>query len=182
MKFIHEIRGKVVVRLYKGWIKRGQRVLDVGCGDGTVSGIIKKKFGCDVKCTDIRNYIRNDLPFSLMKDDKHLPFKNKSFDIVMLNDVLHHTEKQSELFRECLRVGKRVLVVETQPSIIETILDYVLNWLHRYNDMPIPLTQKRFPEWISFFRKYDPNVKGRICLATLYPSPYPLTHFSFNIG
>ena len=172
------IRAKILLRAYDGWIDKNQSVLDVGCGNGTMAKIIQNRIGCRIEGTDIMNFLRFDIPFQMMKNDEELPYGDRSFDIVMLNDVLHHTKKAIRILKESIRVGKNVLIFETKPTLISKILDYVLNWAHLYSGMPIPLTHKTLDEWLEVFRDLGLNVEYREFHRA---KAYPLTHYSFRI-
>jgi ubiquinone/menaquinone biosynthesis C-methylase UbiE len=154
---------------------RGERVLDVGCGDGSMARIIQNAFRCAIEGTDITNLLKHDMPFKLMKNDEQLPYRNKSFDVVMLNDVLHHTRKTIQILRESVRVGRTVLIFETKPTIMAKVVDYVLNW-YLYSDMPIPLTHKCMDEWLKILGDLRLEVEHREFPARIYP----LTHYSFR--
>lgn len=79
------------------------RTLDLGCGNGNILRLLKNGVGLDIS-------------FELLKKAKNpvvqgrcekLPFKNKSFDNVLLIAVLHNLKKNSRI--KCLKEIKRVL-------------------------------------------------------------------------
>src|SRR5260221_12795679 len=117
-QFSTTYRSKLIIDSYKNWIKTNDRVLDVGCGNGIVTEELKKYFHIDVTGCDMLNYLQVDLPFIQMHAENKLPFKQNSFDIIMFNDVLHHTAKdnQEKLLQEALRAGDKVLIFEVQPT------------------------------------------------------------------
>lgn len=93
---------------------RADRMLDVGCGDGTLAKAIaqrvgaKELFGIDVllrpnRIIDVREY-----------DGKVIPFESGQFDLITVNDVLHHADDPGQVVREMLRVlaPKGVLVIK----------------------------------------------------------------------
>src|SRR6187431_2474793 len=84
-------RGDLIFKAYKKYLKKRQRVLDVGCGNGVIGHHLQKKTEIKILGCDIENYLVRDIPFILMKSTTKLPFKKQSFDVVMLNDMLHHT-------------------------------------------------------------------------------------------
>jgi len=99
-------------------VSRGASVLDVGCGEGYVIEELSQQGrnaqGVDI--VDIR--LARSCPFRLY-DGQSLPFRDASFDLVMLSFVLHHVpdERKLRLLREAIRVSRnKVLVVEDTPT------------------------------------------------------------------
>jgi methionine biosynthesis protein MetW len=99
-----------------GWVGFGSKVLDLGCGDGTLLTYLRDSLeakGYGVEKDDANwltcqqsgiNVIQMDL------EDGLSGFENQSFDTVVLSQTLqamHHTE---EIVHEMLRVGREVIV------------------------------------------------------------------------
>jgi len=88
----------------------GERILDVGCGTGFYSYYLKNK-GFEVISLDIYNLLRfNALEF-VQGNAKFLPFKSKSFDAVVLFDVLEHIDDQFLVLSEIHRVCRKRLIL-----------------------------------------------------------------------
>ena len=79
-------------------------MLDIGCGDGNLAKLVANRlaiadlFGVDVlvrpnRVIDVREY-----------DGRHVPFESDRFDLVTINDVLHHAEDPQAVVSEALRV------------------------------------------------------------------------------
>ena len=177
MKFTCTVRGKILLESYKDWIGNTDKVLDVGCGNGVIGKMISDKFGCRIEGTDIMNFIESGIAFKMMPNETTLPYEEGSFDIAILNDMLHHTTKQKEVIAEALRVAKKVLIFETKPTYRAKILDHVLNWVHNVK-MPIPLTHRTLENWKYIFDQMGINSEHKELSARFY---YPLTHFAFKI-
>jgi ubiquinone/menaquinone biosynthesis C-methylase UbiE len=88
------------------------KILDLGCGDGFIMGLLQK--------TGYKNVIGFDLAEKLVKKNPFrkrvfvanclkLPTSPKSFNVVLINGVLHHL-KDVEQMEICLKEIKRVLV------------------------------------------------------------------------
>ncbi len=93
-------------------------VLDVGCGDGMIDALLKKLrpslaiTGVDVALRDAFH-----VPVTLF-DGHSLPFPDRSVDVVMFVDALHHAEDPFVLLREAGRVARLAIVLKdhTQDS------------------------------------------------------------------
>jgi ubiquinone/menaquinone biosynthesis C-methylase UbiE len=94
-------------------IKSDQNYLEIGCGSGAVARYVFKKYKLNVTGTDIdkdqillarrdSTHIKN-ITF-LEADATNLPFKDKSFDIVLSVNVLHHISNWMDALKEINRV------------------------------------------------------------------------------
>lgn len=177
MKFTCTVRGEILLDAYRKWIKGRSSVLDVGCGDGTMGKLIGDEFKCRIEGTDIMDFVKGTIPFKKMSSETKLPYRNKTFDFAMLNDMLHHTRKQKEILGEALRVAHNVLIFETKPTAMAKILDHVLNWQHNMK-MPIPLTHKTPEYWSRLFEEMGLKFEYR---EPRHSFLYPVSHFAFRI-
>jgi methionine biosynthesis protein MetW len=99
-----------------GWVGFGSKVLDLGCGDGSLLTYLRDSLevkGYGVEKDDVNwlacqqskiNVIQMDL------EDGLSGFEDQSFDTVILSQTLqamHHTE---EIVQEMLRVGREIIV------------------------------------------------------------------------
>lgn len=103
--------------------KKGKKLLDVGCGDGSDGEIFEKKYGLDFYGVDIykdENIRKLGLKFKKGGIYK-IPYKSNSFDYVFLHDVMHHIDEPkkreerhleglSELRRVCKHGGYIIIV------------------------------------------------------------------------
>lgn len=96
----------------------GETVLDLGCGSGKIGAMISNA-GFNVSLADVyknTNISSLDLPFFEIKDGDSLPFKEESFDNVVILSMLHHTQDPVHTLQECSRVlktGGRLNMIET---------------------------------------------------------------------
>jgi SAM-dependent methyltransferase len=87
-------------------------LLDVGCGDGTLArSITKRRRGLEATGVEIRARPHTAIPVQEF-DGRLLPFANRSHDVVMLVDVLHHAEEPTLLIREAGRVARRAVIIK----------------------------------------------------------------------
>jgi ubiquinone/menaquinone biosynthesis C-methylase UbiE len=102
-----------------GYDFRGdERLLDVGCGDGGVSRLLRHRVG-DVVAIDVeRSELWDDedgLSFSVANAEE-LPFADREFDLIHSKDSLHHMEdpdRAVQEYRRVLKPGGTVLIVES---------------------------------------------------------------------
>ena len=81
------------------------RVLDVGCGDGSIDQLIMK-LRPDLRIEGIDVFVRPHPNIAVTKfDGERIPFPDKHFDAVMFVDVLHHTNNAVALLAEASSVS-----------------------------------------------------------------------------
>jgi 2-polyprenyl-3-methyl-5-hydroxy-6-metoxy-1,4-benzoquinol methylase len=89
---------------------RDKKVLDLGCGMGEFSRILHE-MGAEVICVDLSDesvsYVKS-LGFEVVKADLNdpLPYGDRSFDLVVLLDVLEHIFNSKDLLMEINRILK----------------------------------------------------------------------------
>ena len=99
-----------------GWVGFGSKVLDLGCGDGTLLQFLRGSLetkGYGVEKDDANwlacmqngtNVIQMDLEAGLSG------FEDRSFDTVILSQTLQAMHNTEEIVQEMLRVGREVIV------------------------------------------------------------------------
>ena len=99
-----------------GWIKRGARVLDLGCGDGSLLGWLRAEhgvggYGIEIDEAGFRASVQNGIDV-LQGDLEHglAGFDSGSFDCVILSQTLQAMHGIEEIVGEMLRVGREAIV------------------------------------------------------------------------
>jgi len=99
-----------------GWVQSGAKVLDLGCGDGSLLRYLKeerKVWGYGVEIADEKilactkngvNVIQTDLESGLSG------FESGSFDYVILSQTLQSMKHTERIMQEMLRVAKQAIV------------------------------------------------------------------------
>ena len=109
-RFIFSRRTRILAKYLADMIVPGSRILDVGCGDGTIDCLIKERQP-EVEIEGIDPLIRPKVHIPVRTfDGENIPYADRSFDVVMFVDVLHHTSDPRILLREASRVGKAILI------------------------------------------------------------------------
>jgi len=98
-----------------GYLGQGDSVLDVGCGTGYLSMHLQEMFGVRACGVDVIDFREAEIPFQRF-DGTSIPFPDKSFDHVVLSEVLHHSHDPMALLKECCRVARNVIVFEDLPD------------------------------------------------------------------
>lgn len=96
----------------------GKNILDIGCGSGTLVKVLKDKYGRNIKATgiDISRLGNSEKYLHFIQGSAmNLPFKDKSFDLIFITDVLEHITKPRLALKEARRVLKDggVLIIRT---------------------------------------------------------------------
>lgn len=99
-----------------GLIPQGARVLDLGCGDGSLlDKLVRERgvrgTGIEIDDAGVRDCIAKGLPVLQGDIDEGLrDFPDGSIDYVVLNQTIQAAKKPVVVLREMLRVGKKAVV------------------------------------------------------------------------
>lgn len=109
---VHVRRVRVLSNQIAAILPRNVRVLDVGCGDGTLTASIKQKRP-DLDMIGIDVLVRKETRIRVNTfDGMRIPYDDDSFDVVMFVDVLHHTGDPAILLREAARTASKAIVIK----------------------------------------------------------------------
>lgn len=177
-KFTSTYRTRLIISVYKKWIKQNDNVLDVGCGTGVVTKILGESLPIKITGCDVKDYLLYNIPFIKIKNGR-IPVKNKTYDVALLNDVLHHVNKanQEGVIKEAARVAKRVLIFEFEPTLVGKLTDVILNEFH-YGDLNAPLSQRSIKEWGKLFKSLEFKYEA---IKLKKPFWYPFAHIAFML-
>lgn len=105
-----------------------ESVLDVGCGEGfTLNKLYQNKVGkslegIDYSLTAVMLGKKQNKKLMLRQGDIYkLPYKEKSFDIVLCMEVLEHLEDPKKALKELKRVSKKYILLSVPNEPIFTL-------------------------------------------------------------
>ena len=156
LESLEERRGGRIARLLRDYLAPDERVLDLGCGSLVVAARIEAIARARVFGLDRLAFPRRRLPMVLYGGGT-VPFRDRSFDAVVLAFVLHHCDDGGmEVLAEARRVARRRILV------LEDSYEHALErWLTRRVDrllnrienpkIPVPLRFRPAHEWQRLF-------------------------------
>ena len=126
---------------------RGSRVLDVGCGPGTVLGQLARAFDVTAVGVDVSprmiEVARREVPeagFHVAAAEA-LPFADATFDAVIMRMVVHHLDRPRAFpeVRRVLRPSGRLAITTTDPDGLESF------WMTPFFPAYVGIERARFP-------------------------------------
>ncbi len=155
-------------------IPQNATVLDVGCGDGRLAAqISKSRPDLAMKGLDVLIRPQSQIPVKAF-DGCVIPEPDKSIDVVMLVDVLHHAQDPEALLREACRVARRALVIKDHLRdgflATETLrfMDRVGNARH---GVSLPYNYWPRSQWLHIFKTLGLHIADWRDRLGLYPWP-----------
>lgn len=98
------------------WIPAGARVLDLGCGDGTLLAYLQAErdvqgYGLEIDPDNVVACVARGVSVLQLDLDAGLTqFEDNSFDFVLMTGALQEVQRPDELIEEMLRIGRESVV------------------------------------------------------------------------
>ena len=174
-KVVNQYKSDIFSKLSFDFIS-GKKILDIGCEDCSDAQIFINEYELDTYGIDIYEHenIKNIKSLTFKKAGiLNIPFRDNTFDYVLLHDVLHHIDEDHQDYAKhivALKELKRVVKKEGYIIIVEG---------NRYNPLFYPhmvkmLGHNHFKQ--SYFKKIItemfPSATFKYFEAHLYPSRY----------
>ena len=102
--------------IIENWTHQNSKVLDLGCGDGTLLNYLKVKknikgFGIEKNKENWLLSLKNNIDVIQMDLEIGLAgFETNSFDLVILSRTIQSMKNIEEIIHEMMRVGKEVVI------------------------------------------------------------------------
>jgi methionine biosynthesis protein MetW len=145
-------------------IEKDKRVLDVGCGDGTLMRFLKDNKNIDCRGMEIsKNKVQKCIEKGLTviegnAENDLIQFPNKSFDYAILSQTLQAFLNPELVINELLRVGKKAIV--TIPNF-----GYWKVRLHLLIKGTMPITKTLPDEWHNTSNLHMCSIKDFVYFA-----------------
>lgn len=149
-------------------------LLDVGCGDGTVTALVGKRIvGLNAQGIDVLARPQCAIPMQVY-DGHSFPFADQSFDAVLFTDVLHHTPDPMPLLREARRVARHAVVIKDH--LCESAWDdrvlRAMDWVgNRPHGIVLPYNYWSERQWRSAWAEAGLSPVRYLTRLGLYPAP-----------
>jgi ubiquinone/menaquinone biosynthesis C-methylase UbiE len=158
-------------------IPHEKSILDVGCGFGDRVRILRDRGYQSVSGVEIDEYSVKTANDPLIKHGsiESTGFPEKSFDVVLVENVFHHISDYDKALREIKRILKpegTLCFIEPRNTWIRRFLDFVTfktpvpkifkgPWKMRYDVMEEEFATGLYPKWLrshsEFFKLLDSN-------------------------
>jgi SAM-dependent methyltransferase len=153
-------------------IPRDAKVLDIGSGDGLIDKLIlEQRPDVSIQGVDVLLRPKAHIP-TILFDGEVIPYSERSFDVVVFIDVLHHTVDPTVMLKEAKRVTRRCIIIKDHnlagfvAGPILRFMDWIGNARHG-----VALTYNYLPErhWNEMFSRLGLRVEERRTRLGLYP-------------
>jgi len=168
---------KQMCRDCRDFIKEGSKILDLGCGSGIAAKHFQEFFKSKVIGADIRDNRLVSIPFQIF-DGRKLPLKDDSFDVVLINYVLHHCHFPEELLKEAKRVSKKIIIFEDLPEGILAKLRCKIHQLTFFGGKKT-FNFKTKKEWKKIFEKLGLKIVAEDLVFTKFSFLDPIKRIRF---
>lgn len=140
------------LRAIAALVPEGSRVLDLGCGDGSLLAYLQKYrqctgYGVELNDTNVLACVERGVNVLQLNLDQGLSlFADQSFDVVLQIDTLQHLRNAETMLRETARVGRQGIVA----------FPNFAHWPNRLSVMAgrMPVTKRLPYEWYN-----TPNIR-----------------------
>lgn len=173
-KCVFERRVRVLAGHLAALMPEGGRVLDVGCGDGSIAAaLIEARPDVTIEGVDIMVRPETKMPVNEF-DGQRLPFEDNSFDTVMFVDLLHHTDDPAILLAEARRVARHSIVLKDhcRDGVLAGATLRFMDWVgNAHHGVVLPYNYWEESRWQQTFGNLAVTVDSWQARLALYPFP-----------
>lgn len=173
-RYIMERRLCVLSRSIAAICPESVSILDVGCGSGRLaSRILERRPDLPIRGIDILPPEADGSNIQKF-DGKTIPFADRSFDMAMFVDVLHHAEDPEALLREGIRVARKWILIKDhlrEGPAAQWRLELMDRVGNRRFGVAMTYRYWRRPEWEDLLAREHLNPVSWSETLHLYPPP-----------
>jgi SAM-dependent methyltransferase len=172
-KVVFGRRVRILATHLASLIPKNSRILDVGCGDGTIDSlIVQQRPDVAIDGIDVLVRPRAHIPVKLF-DGTTIPYPDGGFDAAMFIDVLHHTEDPLVLLREAARVAKIVLIKDHfRDGLLSNATLRFMDWAgNAHHGVVLPYNYWSKAQWERAFSQLNLRATSIKNSLGLYPVP-----------
>lgn len=152
----------------------GARILDVGCGDGSLAAmVLSKRPDLQIRGLDVLPRDKTHIPVEIF-DGSTIPFNDASFDAVLFADVLHHTADPKVLLREARRVSARWLLIKDhfREGLAANLRLRIMDWVGNARfGVALPYNYWREEQWNKAWQDIGWSPEEMFTRLNLYSPP-----------
>jgi ubiquinone/menaquinone biosynthesis C-methylase UbiE len=141
------------IKRIKDLLNKGDKILDIGGGPGTVCYLLKC-LGFNPVSLDIQNTSIHEDVKPIIYDGKKFPFQDKTFDVALILTVLHHTSFPEIIIEEAKRVARRIIIIEdVYNNHLQKYITYFIDSIANLQFFNHPHKNKSHKDWLKIFKR-----------------------------
>jgi SAM-dependent methyltransferase len=175
---VYNSRLRELTRLIVPHLRAGDRVLDVGCGLGALGRAILDDKSCpaSVHIQGLERMKRDGHLIDIdIYDSETIPYAERSYDVVILADVLHHATDPEQLLAECIKVCERLLIIKDHQlkGFLAYARVFLLDWAAN-TPYGVPCLYRYFTpnQWAGLIVRHGLRARYQLSSMRLYPPGY----------
>jgi SAM-dependent methyltransferase len=172
--FVHSHRVSTLAKNLAPLLPRHAKVLDVGCGDGALAArIFELRPDLQIEGLDVLVRSQTAIPVRHF-DGAHIPYADASVDVVLMVDVLHHTDDPLVLLRESARVARSEILVKDhlREGFLARLTLRAMDWVgNARHGVRLPYNYWSRSQWNAAFDDLRLAIRHWQSSLNLYPPP-----------
>ena len=153
----------------------GERILDLGAGNGLLALEVKEQLDKEVVLVDVLDYNYTDLPLILYDAEGKVPLADGEVDTTILYTVLHHASDPEHLLEEATRISQKRLIImegyieEDDIRMTNSFFDWFYNRVIGDEDINVPLNFLKVSGWKETLKSYGFDVVEAVDVGICEP-------------
>ena len=165
------------------YISQGDKVLDLGSGNGYVAELLNREKNADITCLDVSDISKNNFK-PIIFDGNKIPFEDASFKVVLCSFILHHIPHQVNFLHEIMRVSsEKAIILE---DVKQNPIDLFFTTMHklssrvRYKSVGMKFHSRK--GWKSIFSENGFHLTDEQAISRKREYIYPVSRSVFVLS